>query len=63
MPDVTAHPLDPLAADEIAAAVAGVRRAHDPDGQLRFVSITLAEPSKQRIAAHVPGTPSEPDQL
>jgi primary-amine oxidase len=55
MPDASSHPLDPLTAEEIAAAVAAVRRAHDPGEQLRFVSITLREPSKEVVAAHVAG--------
>ena len=59
MTDPHAHPLDPLSADEIAAAVAAVRHAHDPAGRLRFVSVTLAEPSKETVAAFTPGAPIE----
>jgi primary-amine oxidase len=59
MADATAHPLDPLSAHEIEAAVAVVRREHDPEGLLRFVSITLREPPKDALARWVHGTPIE----
>jgi primary-amine oxidase len=53
----TSHPLDPLSALEIAAAVAAVRAARDPQGRLRFVSITLDEPTKDEVARYATGTP------
>jgi primary-amine oxidase len=55
MADATAHPLDPLTAREIEAAVAMVRAARDPDGRLRFVSITLHEPAKDDVVRFTPG--------
>jgi len=36
---VTAHPLDPLSADEIRQAVAVLRRDRNVDGAWRFASI------------------------
>jgi primary-amine oxidase len=57
IPVATAHPLDPLSAREIETAVAAVRGARDPQGQLRFVSITLDEPTKDVVAQYAPGTP------
>ncbi|HJU48326.1 MAG TPA: primary-amine oxidase [Gaiellaceae bacterium] len=44
-----AHPLDPLTEAELAASVAAVRTAHDPEGRIRFVSIQLREPSKEAL--------------
>jgi len=52
---MTPHPLDPLSADEIAAAVAPIRAARDPDGRFRFVSVTLHEPAKELVATFRPG--------
>jgi primary-amine oxidase len=52
--DPHAHPLDPLSAEEIAAAVALVR-ARQP-GRLRFVSVALAEPPKEDVLAWTAGT-------
>ena len=51
-----AHPLDPLSAEEIGRVGAAVR-AHVPDTELLFSSITLAEPSKEALEAHRQGTP------
>ncbi len=53
------HPLDPLSAEEFAAAV-GALRAHPgfPAGG-RFALLTLAEPRKERVLAHRPGDPVE----
>jgi primary-amine oxidase len=51
------HPLDPLTADEITAAVAALQ------GRLgetaRFSTITLDEPAKDQVIAHRPGDPVE----
>src|SRR5262249_13389982 len=44
-----AHPLDPLAAEEIEAAAAVVRGHCDPGAALRFVSIDLCEPPKAGV--------------
>ena len=49
------HPLDPLTAEEIAAAVDAVRRSgRIPDTSL-FAMVTLVEPTKAAVAAHRPG--------
>ncbi|MGH2886059.1 MAG: primary-amine oxidase, partial [Solirubrobacteraceae bacterium] len=45
------HPLDPLSGEEIAAAAATVRSAHDPADRFRFVAITLLEPDKGELAS------------
>jgi len=47
------HPLDPLTADEIRAAVAIVRAERGITDRWRFASIDLKEPSKQALAAAV----------
>jgi primary-amine oxidase len=39
------HPLDPLSADEVAAAAAIVRAAHDLGAGMRFETIVLCEPN------------------
>ena len=52
-----AHPLDPLSGEEIAAAVAAVRGAHDPQGRFRFVTVTLLEPGKSELAGWRQGDP------
>jgi primary-amine oxidase len=50
------HPLEPLAADEIAAVSAILRGAGAvPDGT-RFVFVELAEPAKATLAAWAPGS-------
>lgn len=49
-----AHPLDPLAPEEMAQAAARCRDRHR-SAQLRFVSIALREPPKADVAAHVAG--------
>ena len=53
-----AHPLDALSAEEIAAAVGLVLAdpRFDPE-RTRFAYVGLAEPSKESVAAHVPGDP------
>ena len=45
---MTAHPLDPLSADEIRAAAAILRRDQGVTGRWRFASIELREPAKDR---------------
>jgi primary-amine oxidase len=51
------HPLDPLDADEITAAVAAVRAGDRlPEGAL-FSTVTLDEPGRAVVAAHRPGDP------
>lgn len=44
------HPLDPLSADEIAAASAIVRSAHDLGAGMRFETIVLQEPTDAAAA-------------
>jgi primary-amine oxidase len=44
-----AHPLDPLSADEIRAAVAILRRERDVGPRWRFGMIELREPSKRAL--------------
>src|SRR5690242_3539128 len=44
-----AHPLDPLAPEEIEAAAAIVRERCEPGAALRFVSIDLCEPPKAGV--------------
>ncbi|WP_165982649.1 copper amine oxidase [Dankookia rubra] len=46
-----AHPLDPLDAAEIGAAVAALRRAGAADDATRFVAVDLAEPPKPAVLA------------
>jgi primary-amine oxidase len=48
---LVAHPLDPLQPEELAAAVAAIRAEHDPQRQMRFVTVALAEPDKGRVLA------------
>ena len=55
----TAHPLDPLAADEIRAAVAAVRESGQVDEGALFAMVTLDEPSRDAVAAHRTGDPVE----
>jgi primary-amine oxidase len=44
-PRVVSHPLDPLSADEVAAAASIVRAAHDLGAGMRFETIVLREPA------------------
>ncbi len=45
------HPLEPITADEIEVAVAAVRAVGRLEESARFASVTLAEPSKEELAA------------
>src|SRR4051794_30195350 len=47
-----AHPLDPLAPEEIEAAAELVRAHCEPGAALRFVSIDLREPPKAEVLAY-----------
>jgi primary-amine oxidase len=49
------HPLDPLSADEIRAAVAILRRDRDVGPRWRFGWIELREPSKEAVRDFSPG--------
>jgi primary-amine oxidase len=51
------HPLDPLSADEIAAAVKVVREAKSLGDSCRFVTVSLAEPPREILDAFRPGRP------
>jgi len=53
------HPLDPLGAEEIVAAVTAVRATGRLGEEARFASITLAEPAKAAVLAHTSGDPVE----
>ncbi len=46
---MSAHPLDPLSADEIRQAVAVLRRDRGVDEAWRFASIELKEPAKDVV--------------
>jgi primary-amine oxidase len=58
---VTAHPLDPLTADEFRAAAAVLRRDRGVDERWRFASIELREPAKDVVRAFRPGDPIRRD--
>ena len=53
------HPLDPLGADEIQAAVDAVRASGRVADTALFSSVTLDEPSRAAVASHRPGQPFE----
>jgi primary-amine oxidase len=54
---VTAHPLDPLTADEIRRAAAILRRDQGVADRWRFASIELREPTKQTVREFSAGDP------
>ncbi|NEK58416.1 primary-amine oxidase [Geodermatophilus sabuli] len=54
---MTAHPLDPLSADEFRAAAGILRRDRGVDERWRFASIELREPAKDVVRAFAPGDP------
>jgi primary-amine oxidase len=49
------HPLDPLSADEVAAATRIISRQEGLSPRFRFISVTLHEPPKERVRAWRPG--------
>ena len=53
------HPLDPIQADEIRAAVAAVRASGKITDAALFASVTLDEPARAAVAAYRPGQPFE----
>ena len=53
------HPLDPLTADEIRAAVALLRAERGLGAQTRFVTVALREPPKEVVRAFVEGDPMD----
>lgn len=56
-PAPTAHPLDPITAEEIRAAVDAVRAGGRLPDTALFSTITLDEPSRRQVADHRPGDP------
>ncbi|WP_029431775.1 primary-amine oxidase [Blastococcus sp. URHD0036] len=54
---MTAHPLDPLTAEEFRAAAALLRRERGVDERWRFASIELREPAKDVVRAFRAGDP------
>jgi primary-amine oxidase len=49
------HPLEPLSAEEIAAAVAILRRERALGPQVRFMEVALHEPPKSQVLSFSPG--------
>jgi primary-amine oxidase len=56
-PTATAHPLDPLSAQEFARVVEIVRAERSPGERVRFVGCDLREPEKAQLAAWRDGGP------
>jgi primary-amine oxidase len=54
-PSLIVHPLEPLTPAEITTAVALVRAARPLSPLVRFVSVSLSEPSRQEVLAFQPG--------
>ena len=52
------HPLDPLEPAEIAAAVAAIRKERQLADSVRFVTVTLKEPSKEIVLDRGPAVNS-----
>jgi len=57
---MSAHPLDPLSADEIRQAAAVLRRDKAVDEAWRFASIELKEPAKDVVRQFDPAAPPPP---
>ena len=53
----TVHPLEPLSAQEISSTSALLRDERDLGPRVRFVFVTLREPSKAQLAAWSGGDP------
>jgi primary-amine oxidase len=53
-PDISAsrHPLDPLESAEVELAVATIRKERQPGDSVRFVSVSLKEPSKEVVGRY-----------
>ncbi len=56
-PSATRHPLEPLDAEEIRAAVAAVRATGRLPDTALFAMVTLDEPDRAQLAAYASGTP------
>src|SRR5262245_19548906 len=52
---VPTHPLEPLSADELRAAVDIVQRMQNLDGRALFETVALHEPDKVTVRNFVPG--------
>ncbi|NJR40887.1 MAG: hypothetical protein HC781_21185 [Leptolyngbyaceae cyanobacterium CSU_1_4] len=55
----TAHPLEPLTAEEIQVAVATTRRERSLGNRVRFMSVALKEPPKNCVLAYCSGNSVE----
>ena len=55
----TGHPLDPLSAEEIIAAVRILREQRTLSERCRFIQVALREPSKEKVLAYDADTPIE----
>ena len=55
----TLHPLQPLSADEIKAAVAILKAQQSLGERVRFISVALHEPAKSVVLGFEPGQPFE----
>ena len=58
-PSVAAHPLEPLSATEIAAAIAVLKAEKALGDRVRFISIALHEPPKSVVLSFEPEMPFE----
>ena len=56
----SAHPLDPLTADEIRSSVTVVRESGRVSDGVLFAMVTLDEPSREVLAAHTAGRSGRP---
>ena len=57
------HPLDPLSAAELQAAVDLVRREHGLDQRVLFETVALHEPEKQAVRSFTTGSEFEREAL
>ena len=55
--ETVSHPLDPLTAQEIAAASSIVRRERRLGSRVRFETVVLKEPDKDEVLSFRPGDP------
>ena len=58
-PSIAAHPLEPLSAAEIVAAIAVLKAEKALGDRVRFISIALHEPLKSVVLSFEPGMPFE----
>lgn len=57
MTTTTAHPYDPLTAEEIEMAVGVVRTSHPQRGAMKFPLVRLDLPDKEQVRAYDPSSP------